>query len=458
MWEIYRTLAKYKLEDISSLQANLSNMSDSQLLKLSEDIACSSEQDTTQEVESSDRNVSFCPIGGDLSLGNFEEISKQLLLYADNIVLEEPLTNTAKFALENKKLSPSREEFLQRLHPLIRQLLLIQPAVEANILNFVHSSTYFSEKPSELADKIVHPQLNRIRRRLLDKVECRQQSNRALSFIFGKGSNQFISIGGSIFTKPHYFVRGEYPSKEKESSLGFGEWKFEPQGVQVPSKLIENDSRAREALDKAVNQVITRVVLGLHTAEKNKSNYMTDDSNEWEIIKLLSRIEGEEKDRDIAKHVFAMQLAKELSFLENIAVKDLLDLRFSYNNEFQAFRNGAASLFQNIQGIDLNDWDKLHSIAKKTVTEKVYPAIFDIRRILQSLNRQKRLDTSVKIGIGLLSLASYIYSPESQTSPWVGYPPIPQFEVRRLERGQKAEEARKRPMYFLWEVMKEAGG
>lgn len=69
MWEIYGTLTKHKLEDISSLQSTLSNMSDNQLLKLAEDIAYSSEQGKSQGIESSEGNISFCPIGGDLSLG-----------------------------------------------------------------------------------------------------------------------------------------------------------------------------------------------------------------------------------------------------------------------------------------------------------------------------------------------------------------------------------------------------
>ena len=85
------------------------------------------------------------------------------------------------------------------------------------------------------------------------------------------------------------------PSRDKETSLGFGDQQPAPGSNKVPGRLIESDARSNGALNKVVNHITTRVILGTYVVKEAKSNYMTDDLIEWEIVKMLSRMAGEQK-------------------------------------------------------------------------------------------------------------------------------------------------------------------
>jgi len=454
MWKIYDTLSKYRLNDLSKLSPNLTEMSDTQLLALTEDILSITELNTV-ETETPPKGVNLCPIGGDLSLGNLQEISKQLLLYADRIVLEEPITGIARHTIEVTRLTPSREEFLQRLHPLIRQLLLIRRAVEQGIIVFVHDNLTAREKAFELQDKVVHPQLDRIRHKLSDSAVCYRQPNGMLSFTFGKGSNQFNVIGGSLFTQPQLTVHVIMPNMEKDTSLAFGNWQPPPGSQRVHGRLIESDTKSRDALSKAVNVVISRVILGMHVAQVNGSNYLTDDLIEWEIIKLLSRIEGEQRLLGTKEHVadaITIEIAKQLVFLNNVSVEDILGVRNKYPNEFAVFRSKLVDLSQKVQEID--DWNRLNIIAKRIVMKEISPVISEIRTILNNLTRQRLRDTVVVVGAASLSALAHLFFPQMQ--PWIGAVPITWAAKREVERHDQADKLREKPMYFLWQVMRRA--
>ncbi len=452
MWGIYETLDKYHLHDLPKLRSNLTSLSGEQLINLMEDI-----ERVTKTEENKPRvpteGVNLCPIGGDLCLGNLEEISKQLLLYADHIVLEEPFTEISRHTIETGKLSHSREVFLQRFHPLIRQLLLIKPAVEQGIIHFVHDNSVSGGRAFELASKIEHPQLDRITHKLSDRVTCYRQPNGVLSFFFGKGSNEFIGMGGLIMTRPRFTVRGDLPNIEKEANSAFGEWQPQTGSKQVPGRFIENDEKSRDAFSKAVNYVISRVILGMHVAQVTESYYITDDIIEWDIIKLLSRIEGEQRQTETKPHVanaFSIQIAKELAFLDNVSVENILEVRTTYPDEFTCFRNELLRLTQIANEID--DWNNLNKMAKTIVSQQIAPAIANIKIVFENLNRARKRDIAFIVGAASMSFLTSQYAP--QFTPWVGALPLIWAGQRESERRDQADKLCERPMYFLWEVMR----
>ncbi len=451
MWGIYETLGKYHLDDLPKLGSNLTSLSDEQLIAFMEDI-----ERVTETEENKPRipteGVNLCPIGGDLCLGNLQEISKQLLLYADHIVLEEPLTEISRHIIETGKLSHSREVFIQRFHPLIRQLLLIKPAVEQGIIHFVHDNSVSGERAFELASKIEHPQLERITHRLSGMTTCYRQPNGVLSFFFGKGSNFFMGIGGNIITRPRFPVRGDLPDTEKEKNAAFGDWQPQPGSKKVPGRFIENDWKSREAFSAAVNAVISRVILGMHVARSTESYYITDDIIEWEIIKLLSRIEGEQKQIKTASHVadaFSMQIAKELTFLDNVSIENILEVRTKYPDEFTCFRSNLLNLTQKVNEID--EWDSLNKLARTIVTKEISSAISNIKIVFENLKRERIRDVAIATSVASISFLASLYIP--QITPWVGTISLGWLLKKENERRDKADRLRERPMYFLWQVM-----
>jgi len=453
MWPIYEVLSKYGLDDDSELKTNLANLADSKLLAMVHDI-CGIAAPDTVDVSTTPEGVSLCPIGGDLGLGNLEDISRQLLLYADDIVLEEPLTSTAAVIvrIENdvtRIRGPNwRDELAKELHPYLRQLLLVRPAVERGIVRFVHNSPSLL-RAKELSATITHPRLERIVVRLSDLAVCHRWPHGEQDFELGKGSNQHLGSRGML-TSGYRMYGNTMPDTVRETVVA-GPWQRGPGNVtRVPGRAVLHDGRLVGSFRKAVNTIVTRTVLGVDVAQASGSWYVTDDPVEWEALSILSRIEGEQRQSE-ARHIadpVHLEIAKALPFVDNVSISDIVELRTKYSDEFSAFRHELIRLAREIQEVE--NWDGLQGRTKRMVNRDISPAISEINLLFDNLNRQRKRDVAVGVGVGSLALLAHLFAPSIQ--PWIGALPVAWAAGRELDRRDKADSLRERPMYFLWQL------
>lgn len=385
--------------------------------------------------------------GGTLALGNSGDVLRQLLLYADHVVFENPLPALAeRFILSiDQKQTGLKDQIISEIHPHLFQFFAIRPAWERQMSSFAYAA------PSNHQDK--HPLAGLVKPALLNNIDYSLSTNGSYLMELRIGSNRYIATRDFKAMNPSVTSAGPpYATSTREMNRLSGRFQMFTDGQPVTieqrgdlTSLLDDSNPAANSLDEFVSFEIERLERLSRICLGAGASYVTDEPADWCIVRSLPAVDQTAaplREEDVPSFVF--DLSSELSFLEGISLGELLSLRDDLTDEFLRFRGAVLEMGRSRAGNDPALWRRE---AQRLVHEDVEPALAALSQAIQR-NAKKHLNTS---------LAALIAAAVSGMVAWVSHSALPllaslTFLSKVLESADEYETTLEDPMFFLLQV------
>jgi hypothetical protein len=390
------------------------------------------------------------PAGGYLGLGTATEVIRELLLYADHIVLDNQLASTADALLKRQgKFQEVRRQVLVELYPLIFQFFAIEPAWREKLISFGYSVETPHNPKHRLASH-VKPALRRNLKYVPPEAKLRPWVQLQV------GPRVYVADTAMRMMNPSlYRMDPPYPETTRElNKLAGSAWQAMgpgnvPRREGDPQEVLSPDHELASALDEFVSFEIEYVERLSRLCLDHSAQLVTDSPAEWSVLQALAG--HDERASPIADQdssTFVFQLAREIPFLSDIPLPALIELRSQFGDEFDYFRGQLLRLGGAHTKGDPEAW---RAEAMALLDEEIRPS-------LAALSKRVRVATETGTVRAFGSMAAAVLT---GLIAWVGHSALPLLAAipvlqTVLQSADKYAESQDDPMYFLLQVRHEA--
>lgn len=374
---------------------------------------------------------------------NFGKFSKRLCLYADKIIVNDPIYDL----LRSLEVGVTVNHVKTQLKVKLQQFLDSKELVDTGILHYIPFANILTPVNDEISETV--------------KIDCSDENFRKVcldNMIIGLDEGEtedliysfvYLRLG---LQSPSKFSAGlKFRTKRAGSgSVGFvmnpggtfllktNKGEIELKLSKVPKTQISTNALVKTEVDHQISWQAHEIAQSLYLNSLLNAVPIIDFDVMWDLLHLKFGNVDEN-----LKAVPAM-LELDLNFLDRVSIKDIIRIREKEKSTFEDFRLTLKGFCEEISSIqDAKDLRKKTLIIKK---EKIDPQLRKLDREFKRIKKYRLLRGSA---IGLGTLAGTLFPPTSIPALVGG---LAALTREYADYSKEREGLKENPLYFIWRV------